>query len=52
MMDAAQLAEELRSEQEHAQALEKERREQEAKAKDLQVSILFRNTLLSYTCHI
>merc|ERR1712002_790689 len=39
MMDAAQLAEELRSEQEHAQALEKERREQDAKAKDLQVQL-------------
>ena len=37
MMDAAQLAEELRSEQEHAQVLERERREQDAKAKDLQV---------------
>merc|ERR1712150_238089 len=39
MMDAAQLAEELRSEQEHAQALERERREQDAKAKDLQVQL-------------
>ena len=39
MMDAAQLAEELRSEQEHAQVLEKERREQEARAKDLQVRV-------------
>jgi myosin heavy chain 6/7 len=39
MMDAAQLAEELRSEQEHAQVLEKERREQDARAKDLQVQL-------------
>merc|ERR1719370_1199748 len=39
MLDAAQLAEELRSEQEHAQALERERREQDAKAKDLQVQL-------------
>ena len=39
MMDAASLAEELRSEQEQAQALEKDRREQEAKTKDLQVQL-------------
>ena len=39
MMDAACLAEELRSEQENAQITEKERREQEAKAKDLQVQL-------------
>ena len=39
MMDAAQLADELRSEQEHARVLEKERREQEARAKDLQVQL-------------
>merc|ERR1712128_185830 len=39
MMDAAQLADELRSEQGHAQVLEKERREQEARAKDLQVQL-------------
>merc|ERR1719432_286943 len=38
-MDAAQLAEELRSEQEHAQVLERERREQDAKAKDLQAQL-------------
>ena len=48
MMDAAQLAEELRSEQEHAQALEKERREQEAKAKDLQVS----SVLETHNCYV
>ena len=41
MMDAAKLADELRSEQENAQILEKEKREQEAKAKDLQVEIQF-----------
>jgi len=39
MMDAASLAEELRSEQEQAQALERDRREQEAKTKDLQVQL-------------
>merc|ERR1712184_210243 len=39
MMDAASLAEELRAEQEQAQALEKDRREQEAKTKDLQVQL-------------
>jgi len=39
MMDAANLAEELRSEQEKAQAIEKDRRDQEAKAKDLQVQL-------------
>ena len=39
MLDAAKLAEELRSEQEHAQGLEKERREQEARVKDLQVKL-------------
>merc|ERR1719166_415984 len=38
-MDAASLAEELRSEQEQAQALERDRREQEAKTKDLQVQL-------------
>ena len=38
MMDAAKLADELRGEQEMAQLLEKEKREQEAKAKDIQVS--------------
>merc|ERR1719356_2033737 len=39
MMDAARLAEELRSEQETAQMVEKERRDQEARAKDLQVQL-------------
>jgi len=39
MMDAARLAEELRGEQENGQIIEKERREQEAKAKDLQVQL-------------
>merc|ERR1719342_1119482 len=39
MMDAARLAEELRGEQENGQVLERERREQEAKAKDLQVQL-------------
>merc|ERR1740128_1440649 len=39
MLDAAKLAEELRSEQEHTQGLEKDRREQEAMAKDLQVQL-------------
>ena len=38
MMDAAKLAEELRAEQENAQLLEREKRDQEAKAKDLQVN--------------
>ncbi len=36
-MDAAKLADELRSEQENAQILEKEKREMEARTKDLQV---------------
>merc|ERR1719479_445011 len=39
MMDAARLAEELRTEQETAQMVEKERRDQEARAKDLQVQL-------------
>ena len=39
MMDAARLAEELRTEQDTAQIIEKERREQEARAKDLQVQL-------------
>lgn len=39
MLDAAKLAEELRSEQEAAQILEREKREMEAKAKDVQVQI-------------
>merc|ERR1740129_2442788 len=39
MMDAAKLADELRSEKENAQILEKEKREQEAKAKDLQIQL-------------
>merc|ERR1719464_349535 len=39
MLDAASLAEELRSEQENAQTLEKDRRDQEAKAKDLQIQL-------------
>merc|ERR1719367_1600740 len=39
MMDAAQLAEELRAEQDNAVVIEKERREQEARAKDLQVQL-------------
>merc|ERR1711872_647627 len=38
-MDAAKLADELRSEQENAQILEKEKREMEAKAKDLQIQL-------------
>lgn len=37
MMDAAKLADELRTEQETAQVLEKEKRELEAKTKDIQV---------------
>ena len=41
MLDAAKLAEELRSEQEAAQILEREKREMEAKAKDVQVQINF-----------
>ena len=36
-MDAAKLADELRSEQENAQILEKEKRDMEARTKDLQV---------------
>merc|ERR1712066_67390 len=39
MMDAARLADELRTEQETAQMVEKERREMEARAKDLQVQL-------------
>merc|ERR1719166_268432 len=39
MMDAARLADELRSEQETAQLVEKERRDQEGRAKDLQVQL-------------
>merc|ERR1712029_1323211 len=39
MMDAARLAEELRTEQDNAQMIEKERREMEARAKDLQVQL-------------
>ena len=39
MMDAARLAEELRAEQDNAVVIEKERREQEARAKDLQVQL-------------
>jgi len=39
MMDAAKLAEELRAEQENAQLLEREKRDQEAKAKDLQIQL-------------
>ena len=45
MMDAAQLAEELRSEQEHAQVIERERREQDAKAKDLQVILKLNHSI-------
>ncbi len=37
MLDAARLADELRCEQEAAQALERERRELEARAHDIQV---------------
>ena len=40
MLDAAKLADELRNEQENAQILEKDRREQEARSKDLQVGNL------------
>merc|ERR1712029_1070491 len=39
MMDAARLAEELRTEQDNAQMIEKERREMEARAKDLQIQL-------------
>jgi len=39
MMDAAKLADELRLEQDNAQLAERERREQEGKAKDLQVQL-------------
>merc|ERR1711902_213862 len=39
MMDAARLAEELRTQQNNAQIIEKERREMEARAKDLQVQL-------------
>ena len=39
MLDAAQLADELRSEQETAQKLENEKRDQEAKVKDLHVQL-------------
>ena len=39
MMDAARLAEELRAEQDNAVVIEKERREQEARAKDRQVQL-------------
>ena len=39
MMDAARLAEELRAEQDNAVIIEKERREMEARAKDLQVQL-------------
>ena len=39
MMDAARLAEELRAEQDNAVVIEKERREMEARAKDLQVQL-------------
>ena len=37
MLDAAKLAEELRYEQDHAQLLERERKELEARAHDIQV---------------
>ena len=40
-MDAAKLADELRTEQETAQVLEKEKREMEAKTKDIQVDMCF-----------
>ena len=40
-MDAAKLADELRTEQETAQVLEKEKREMEAKTKDIQVDMFF-----------
>merc|ERR1711923_93459 len=39
MLDAAKLAEELRAEQEAAQVLEREKREMEAKAKDVQIQL-------------
>jgi len=39
MMDAAKLADELRTEQETAQVLEKEKREMEAKTKDIQIQL-------------
>jgi len=39
MLDAAKLADELRSEQDNAQLFERERREQELKAKDFQVQL-------------
>jgi len=39
MMDAAKLADELRTEQETAQVLEKEKRELEAKTKDIQIQL-------------
>ena len=39
MLDAAQLADELRSEQETAQKLENEKRDQEAKVKDLHIQL-------------
>jgi len=39
MLDAAKLADELRLEQENAQLMERERREQEAKAKDIQIQL-------------
>merc|ERR1712001_513692 len=39
MMDAAKLAEELRYEQDHAQVAERERKELEQKAHDLQVQL-------------
>ena len=39
MLDAAKLAEELRSEQETAQALEREKREQEGALKNIQVQL-------------
>merc|ERR1719289_236160 len=39
MLDAAKLADELRTEQDNAQILEKEKREQEAKAKDLSIQL-------------
>ena len=39
MLDAAKIAEELRYEQENAQALERERKEMEIRAHDLQVQL-------------
>ena len=39
MLDAARLAEELRAEQENAGGLERERRDQETRAKDLQIHL-------------